>query len=732
MRVVKKLFFLSIFIICTFLLLNYLYPLDRQKIQKQISTRIYDENHFLLRAHLSRDGFWRFKAKKDEIPKLLKKSVLAFEDQYFYYHFGINPISVFQAMVNNITSSKKIGASTISMQVARMMYHRKRTLTNKLIEMFNALQLEFLFSKDEILTIYFNLAPYGGNIEGVKAAAWFYFKKPLKELSISEIAVLTTIPKNPNANRPDRQKNLLKKRDRVLDVLVKKDVISQDQLRRAKEEDLGRTRQTVPMFAPHFTQLKRFLRGGDIITSLNHNLQQAVKKSMKTALRRLESKNVHNGAVIVIDNKTAQIKAYLGSNDYYSKKYFGQNDGVGMIKSPGSALKPFIYSLAFDRGLITPKQKIFDLPLHVNGYNPKNFNNRFIGELSAEEALQFSLNIPAIELNSHLKNSSLYELLQKADIESVNEKKSYYGDAIAIGGVGISLRDISRLYSAYSNKGVVKELVYERDKKSLKSTKLFSEASAYITSEILSEVRRPEYAAYWESSQNRPRIAFKTGTSADSRDLVSVAYTPEYTIGVWMGNFDGKSTENLTGISTASRVAFEIFDYLNKRADLSWFDSPDNVKNIRHCVDAIRMHKCFYLQNDTIIEGVKLKTECTMLRAEVLAYLVEQKKIDSIEDLKSHQCYEKWQEYKPLLVSPFPKAEFINNPDLPKEQQKIPFLCYSFKKDGEITWIIDGNISHGISAKEQYIHLKSARHEVSCLDSHSSATTAIFTIKDSR
>jgi penicillin-binding protein 1C len=700
-----------------------------QKIDKQLSTRIYDENHFLLRTHLSRDGFWRFKAEEEEIPALLKESVLAFEDRYFYYHIGVNPLSVIQAIINNLFHKRKIGASTISMQVARMMYHRKRTFANKIVEMFNALQLEWLFSKDEILKIYLNLAPYGGNIEGVKTAAWFYFKKPLNQLSISEIAILTTIPKNPNANRPDREKNLLKKRDRVLDVLLKRDVISKQQYNRAKQESLDAKKRPTPIYAPHFTQLRYFQDRGDIVSSLDMNLQRIAQNALKKRVEDLHKKSLHNGAVVVIDNKTMQIKAYVGSNNYFSQRYQGQNDGVMMIRSPGSALKPFIYSRAFDMGLTTPNQILYDLPLHINGYNPKNFNNRFMGEVSTKEALQYSLNIPAIELNSHLKNHSLYEMLKEVDIKSIDKKKSYYGDSIAIGGIGISLLDLTRLYSAYSNGGVVRSVSYELNTSFSGGVEIFSDAAGYITSEILSDGLRPEFSAYWDSSQNKPKIAFKTGTSAYSRDLLSVAYTPEYTIGVWMGNFDGKSTSDLTGILTASKVAFEIFDYLHVRRELTWFKSTKNVKQIKRCSDAIKREKCFKVQNDTIIEGVDIKRPCSMLRAEVLAYLFEQKGLKSISELKSNSCYDEWMEYKPLLVSPFDGASFVYNSELSKQQQKIPFLCYSFKQDKEITWIIDGNISHGVSAKQQYIYLQNSQHSVSCIDSHSSATTATFYIR---
>jgi len=249
----KSLLFILLTLFVLFLILDTLFPLDYQRLEKPSSTAIYDKNHKLLRLKLSSDGFWRFQAKPNKLPDLLKKSVITFEDRYFYYHFGINPFSIIRAIYHNATNRRIIGASTITMQVARMMYQRERTLTNKLIEIFNALQLEWHLSKEEILTHYFNLAPYGGNIEGVKSAAMFYFQKPLHELTISQIAILTSIPKNPNQNRPTRQKNLTKYRDKILTNLQNENVISKEQLLRAQKEPIASSLMKVPLQAPHFT-----------------------------------------------------------------------------------------------------------------------------------------------------------------------------------------------------------------------------------------------------------------------------------------------------------------------------------------------------------------------------------------------------------------------------------------------------------------------------------------------
>lgn len=711
-----------------FVIADYLFPLDKKKIDPQLSTRIYDRDGNLLRIKLSRDGYWRFHASKEEIPEFLKKSVLAFEDRYFYFHFGINPVALLRAIWINAHGGRSVGASTITMQVARMMYHRERTVLSKLAEMFNALQLEWHYSKDEILAFYLNLAPYGGNIEGVETAAWFYFKKPLSELSVSETAILTTIPKNPNANRPDRQGSLEKKRDRVLRSLLAQNVITKEQFRRARKEKIRAKREPVPMLAPHFTG--RFEQPGEIVTTLDYALQLSVEKKLRSSVKNLQNRDVHNAAAIVIHNPTMHVLAYAGSNDFYDTAHFGQNDGVRMIRSPGSALKPFIYAQSFDQGIVTPMQKLFDLPMHLGGYMPENFNKRFFGQISTGEALQKSLNIPAIELNRLLGDKSLYEMLGAAGVDSVNMQKSHYGDAIAIGGLGISLENMARLYSAFSNKGEVRSLAYSADMNSTVQTELFSEAAGYLTSMILSDASRPELSSYWESVENKPRIAFKTGTSASSKDLVTVAYTPEYTVAVWMGNFDGSGTRDLTGIASASRVAFSIFDYLQSRSALMWFEKPDSVVEKRHCVDAVRTGECRNAQRDLLIRDVVLQRPCRLLRAEVLAYLIESGEIGSIASLSRSRCYDEWRKYPPLLARPHEGSQIVLNSSLPDEMKRVPLLCYSYQADPKIYWIIDHQVLKGESGIMKFITLPAGTHEIGCVDAQASLSDAKITLKE--
>ena len=719
--------FLLVAFLC-FLTFDFLSPLDTNRLSKPISYRIYDANEKLLRLKLSEDGYWRFPAKAKEIPSLLKESVLLFEDRWFYWHFGLNPVAVLRALIHNISNQRLIGASTISMQVARMMHRKKRSLSNKLLELFAALQLEWHYTKDEILTYYFNLAPYGGNIEGVKAAAWFYFHKSLDELSTSEIAILTTIPKNPNANRVDKQKQLNKKRQRVLKLLHVEGLIDHSQYERALQEPIVSKRYAVPSLSFQYTQNIHKTANSDIVTGLNYEIQAFVKETVHKAVQKLQHKNVHNGAAVIIDNRSMQVVAYVGSDNFYHKQ--GQNDGVMMLRSPGSTLKPFIYAKALDQGLITPNQELFDVPLNIGAYSPKNFNKHFVGLISAQEALQYSLNIPAVELNRLMKDDSLYEMLENARIRSLKEEKLYYGDALALGGFGLSLLDLTHLYTAFANEGIRYPL-HVSNKTVGEQKRLFSKEAAWITSEILSNGVRPELSAYWESAKGMVRIGFKTGTSADSKDLYTIAYSKEYSVGVWLGNFDGHKTDNLTGIDTASKLVFEIFRYLNEREAMHWLAQPQKVKQKEVCIDALQLGTCKSSQLDYVIDGVVLQRLCEHLRAEIFAFMLDERIISSSKELSSHRCYPQWSAYKPLLVSPYNGAEFTFDTQGDENSTKLMLKCYTFKENQTVYWVVDDqNMFEGKSAENFYISLTKGVHHIGCLDSASSFTQNVITLKE--
>ena len=440
-----------------FLLLDYLFPLNLDALHRPQSEFLYDKNGREIAARLASDEIWR--VDTDEIPPLLKNSAIYFEDRYFYEHFGVNFFSIIRASAYNLTHKNQIGASTITMQVARMMEPKKRSYSNKIIEIFRAFELEYHFSKDEILKFYFNLAPYGGNIEGAKMASRIYFNRDLNELSIAQTALLSVVPKNPNANRLDRKSNIKRLKNRALKELFTHKIIDKSAYERGLAEKNENRRYEIANLAPHYAQMA--FKNGISHSNLDLNLQIPLTNLLKNHVNRLQNRGVKNASAIIIDNQKMSVVAYVGSHDLGA--FLGENDGVASPKNIGSTLKPFIYANAIDAGLITPKSRLIDTELHFGRYVPQNYLRDYNGEISASDALNFSLNIPATKLNLALGKNSIYETLKSSGI-ALNSKE-FYGDSIALGAVEISLIDLALMYSAFSNKGAILPLEIAGEKR---------------------------------------------------------------------------------------------------------------------------------------------------------------------------------------------------------------------------------------------------------------------------
>ena len=974
------------FVFALFLILDALYPLNLDMLNKQKSKILYDRNGEILNMQISDDQIWRFYASADEIPPRLKQSAIYFEDRYFYYHFGVNPASILRAATYNFTQNftkksegnvERVGASTITMQVARMMRPKQRSYKNKIIEIFNAFQLEWHFSKDEILGMYFNLAPYGGNIEGVKTAAYFYFKKDLRELSNAQIALLSVIPKNPNKNRLDRRSNINALKNRLISQLREGGVISQSEYERALAEPFSPRRYAAPNYAPHYALLafsnykmqnftakddvnftqnleqggapggaagqagssahgaaaaelnfsdaagaesnftvvakvganlssaanaqagvdlkemnpkeadsktnapkslnlneqtslnlnerevaesqtgvkpnesksvkqnereganlderqdlinaarpsqntqslnlneqrgaarlpqnfsadtnsyksqteyspqnpsadinlnkrqnvadtahphqepqnskklnlndrqdtahlpqnpqadtnsgersrvnfiaqtnsasgaraqvnsysdakmqtdsaasvksqansapnakmpqnfalaaqaqtnsylnaktqenfKNFkgssqpkeqttraqelarLSEGKIYSSLDLKTQIALENFLKDEILELRSKGVRNGAAVLIDNESMSVIAYVGSHDFSANE--GQNDGVRSQKNVGSTLKPFIYAKALQHGLITPSKKLIDAPITFAGYVPRNYNQGFLGAVSATDALSLSLNIPAVKLNLMLGDDGLYEMLSNVHLAEFS--KDYYGAGIALGSISMSLMDLTRLYSAFANGGKLRKLEIAGVKIG-DDAKILTPQSAYIVTQMLRNAPRSYLGSVWQNTLNAPPLMFKTGTSADARDLYTVALTPKFTLGVWLGNFDGSKTRDLSGGVSAAKVAFNMFAFLDKSGMLgeAEFARPAGVSLRRVCTDAYREKECAQSADDLTIDGVEPNEECEIYGTSELFYLLKHGLVDP-QKVRAGRCAAKFAAVKPVL-----------------------------------------------------------------------------------
>ena len=711
MKKFKFLKFLALFLalmVAIFLILDQIYPLNLDALKKDEAKILLDKNGEIINMKLSSDGIWRF--HEQSFPNSLKQCVVLFEDRYFYYHFGVNFASIFRAFFHNLRSDNRIGASTITMQVARMLEPSDRSYKNKIREIFRAFQLELHFSKDEILNLYLNLAPYGGNIEGAKAASFFYFGKELNELSYAQAALLSTIPKNPNKNRLDRVSNINALKNRVIKMLYKANLIDLSAFKRAQAEPFKNVRIRAVVNASDYANVA--FKNQISKASLDLNLQKDMLKILKDAMFSLKAKNANNAAAVVIDNKKMSVVAFIGSHDERARD--GKNSALNMKRNTGSTLKPFIYSLALDSGLITPSSQLIDTQIYVNEYVPKNFSNDFLGLVSAKDALNFSLNIPVINLDLKLKDNSLYELLEKVNL--VDENKEFYGSSIVLGSAEMSLIDLAHLYTIYANGGVYRPLEFagKNYKNEDKNITLISPQSAYLTAKMMSEASRSYLKNAWQYAQNTPKIAFKTGTSANSRDLYAIGVDEDYTIAVWVGNFNAEKTDKLTGLNDVSKIVFDMFKITAQRQNLEFMSEPEGIEKVPTCLDAFSYETCKKTALDDRIVGVKLQDKCESLRGEELEFLIKNGFLDKNE-VKNSSCAEVFKDKKPVFAYPYDGEEIVTDENV----TQIMLKCYAFLGDEIYLKVDDLNFSKIENASEKRLDLTLGEHTLKCLDQNS-------------
>ena len=711
MKKFKFLKFLALFLalmVGVFLILDQIYPLNLDALKKDEAKILLDKNGEIINMKLSSDGIWRF--HEQSFPNSLKQCVILFEDRYFYYHFGVNFASIFRAFFHNLRSDNRIGASTITMQVARMLEPGDRSYKNKIREIFRAFQLELHFSKDEILNLYLNLAPYGGNIEGAKAASFFYFGKELNELSYAQAALLSTIPKNPNKNRLDRVSNINALKNRVIKMLYKANLIDLSAFKRAQAEPFKNVRIRAVVNASDYANVA--FKNQISKASLDLNLQKDMLKILKDAMFSLKAKNANNAAAVVIDNKKMSVVAFIGSHDERARD--GKNSALNMKRNTGSTLKPFIYSLALDSGLITPNSQLIDTQIYLNEYVPKNFSNDFLGLVSAKDALNFSLNIPVINLDLKLKDNSLYELLEKVNL--VDENKEFYGSSIVLGSAEMSLLDLAHLYTIYANGGVYRPLEFagKNYKNEDKNITLISPQSAYLTAKMMSEASRSYLKNAWQYAQNTPKIAFKTGTSANSRDLYAIGVDEDYTIAVWVGNFNAEKTDKLTGLNDVSKIVFDMFKITAQRQNLEFMSEPEGIEKVPTCLDAFSYETCKKTALDDRIVGVKLQDKCESLRGEELEFLIKNGFLDKNE-VKNSPCAKVFKDKKPVFAYPYDGEEIVTDENV----TQIMLKCYAFLGDEIYLKVDDLNFSKIENASEKRLDLTLGEHTLKCLDQNS-------------
>ncbi|WP_300263819.1 penicillin-binding protein 1C, partial [Bradyrhizobium sp.] len=530
-------------------------PLDEAR---KVSTTIVDRHGKLLRAYAMADGRWRLPvdARANVDPGYLRL-LLAYEDQRFYAHHGVDPLALGRAAFQLATRGHIVsGGSTISMQLARLMEpRRQRSLYAKLRQIVRAIELERQLGKDEILNLYLALAPYGGNLEGIRAASIAYLGKEPKRLSLAEAALLVALPQSPETRRLDRYPDAARAaRDRVLDRMVEEHEVGAEDARQAKAVAVPKLRKPMPILAPHAAdQALAVMKDAPVVRlTLDAGLQKVLEPLARDRATAL-GPNISVG-IVVVDNDSGDVLAHVGSADYFDEARAGQVDMTRAVRSPGSTLKPFIYGLAFEDGFVHPESLIEDRPIRFGSYAPENFDMTFQGTVPVKRALQLSLNVPAIALLDRVGSSRLASRLRQAGVNLVLPKDEAPGLAMGLGGVGITLQDLAQLYAGIARLGTarpLRELLLAADD-SREPRRLLDQVAAWQVGNVLLGTPPPENGV-------GNRIAFKTGTSYGYRDAWSVGFDGRITIGVWVGRPDGTPVPGLIGRTAAAPILFDAF-----------------------------------------------------------------------------------------------------------------------------------------------------------------------------
>ncbi|WP_202070053.1 penicillin-binding protein 1C [Rickettsia tillamookensis] len=718
------------------------------------SQRVFDRNGELMRISLSKDDKYRIFTPISEIPASFIEAVLLYEDRHFYKHFGVNPVSLAKAFYSTyLQNNRKIGGSTITMQVARLRYGiSSSTILGKIHQSIKAIHVELHYSKNEILEAYLNLVPYGSNIEGIAAGSYIYFNRDLKDLNLIDILSLAVIPQNP-LKRGGNDINIFKARKYLFtewltthpqDIIYNKLISLPIKFNQNKN---------LPFIAPHFTL--DILANNDspiIYTTIDKNLQTTIEKQVRLYINNLKKYGINNASIILIDFTTMEVLASVGSGDFFNNDICGQINGTKSRRSPGSALKPFVYALSFDQSLIHPLTLLKDTPTYYDHYKPENFDSRFTGGLSARESLIKSRNVPVIFLASKLKKPNFYEFLQQAKISGLRKPENY-GLSIVLGTAEITLEELTTLYAMLANFGTYKPLrknlmssrgLSTGSRKNLKrldpvdkprgdtDAVLLSPEASYLTLDIIKDTTRP--ITYNNTKHNLP-IYWKTGTSSSFRDALSVGIFGKYVLAVWVGDFKGQTHGTFTGNISAAPLFFNVIESIaqpNKDEDLIFSKINElNITKVKVCADTgdIDNDMCPVKAETLFIKGkspikqsgiyrkmlIDLKTgmpACNFIKGQTEYKTVNLWPTDMLsvyqkagihilpKPIPTNHCNRliNWHHQKPKIIYPL-----RNSIHSIKDSGNITFSAISDNKTNNVFWFVDNELIATAKSNEPVI-----------------------------
>ncbi|MEY4109717.1 MAG: penicillin-binding protein, partial [Bacteroidota bacterium] len=708
----------------------------------------YDSRGNLIHGMLSEDDKWRMYSSMEELNPDLMKTILFKEDRWFYYHLGINPFAILRATFNNVTArAPRSGASTITMQVARLLYPGKRTLLKKVTEAFRALQLEWHYSKNEIFLMYINLIPFGGNIEGVKSASHLYFNTDPARLSLARLVTLTVIPNHPAALQPGRNDvRLQEMRNHWLRRMKQASLFPAEIMDDALREPLDIGRYPVPTMIPHLAN--RLAAGSDtmrIDLSLDIRLQKNFELMLRNYAERLKVLGVYNLSALCIRNEDMKVMAYCGSADFSDLMHHGQVDGIRAVRSPGSTLKPMVYALAFEEGWLSPSSVMSDVPVNFSGYAPENYSSTYLGAVSGERALAYSLNIPAVKTLHRVGLPAFTQSLSACGFSRIYKDRSRLGLSSVLGGCGVTLEELCGLYAMFSEHGIYRKMsFYKRDKPAVGRRIIRAEA-AWMVSHILQQVQRPDFPDRSRLGYRAPMMAWKTGTSYGRRDAWSIGYNDRYTIGVWIGNFSGQGVPDLSGAGFATPLLFDLFHVAEGENGTAGLREPPGMKFRLVCEESGKVPSsfCEHQVTDFFIPGISDCSPCEHLVeldvnvAETVSYCLDcrpergyKKKLyrndppDLIDYYKERRmapaeapphepsCERLMRRNTPTIVSPVNAKEYLLARD---EESQLMLRSHSLSGTGKVNWFInDQFFCSAESGKRIFFSPPAGKVKISC------------------
>lgn len=577
-------------------------------LKMDYSKVLFSKDGHLLSAKIASDQQWRFPIEKD-LPEMLEQSIVHFEDEYFYNHFGVNPISLCKAFYQNWKAKKIVrGGSTITMQLMRMYRgNQSRSYSQKLIELFGAIKLELLYSKEDILKMWASTAPFGGNTVGASTASWRYFNRPLEHLSIAEYATLAVLPNSPS--KIHMEKNVIRlteKRNQLLEKLHSRNLIDKTDLELAKVEDIFFNKESIPTHSIHLLEFfsKSFPDQNIFHSTIDMQLQKITKDLLQEQSNIYQFDGINNAAAIVIDHQNNELVSYIGNTNSkdLSLKYV---DCAQAPRSYGSLLKPFLYSYAIEQGYFLPNELIKDIPTNINGFTPKNFDRRFRGVVPMDLMVSQSLNVPAVRVLNYVGVESFHDLLRHdLNLSHINPDFNHHGLSIILGGAEASLwqmancyKGLARNYNAQTSPFNNLSCLLNEDHEDNENF-AFQPITVQHTIEAMQSLNRPKEEQHFTKFSGN-NIAWKTGTSYGHRDAWSIGINGRYVVAIWVGNEDGAGVFNLTGGQKAAPILFKIFRHLESGGDL--FPPIQNTQQLEVCTKSGRL-KGKYCTHTTLLD----------------------------------------------------------------------------------------------------------------------------------